>query len=986
MLSIDVPSPSERNAPISVDGNLAIIGWVLARTGRARLEVLVDGRPAGTAATGLRRPDVAQAFSDWPDALRSGFSAHVPAGALRPGARVVTVLARDPMGREASTAFRIDVTLPARVGAAWRLRSAVSPAEYRRVLALMPPQRVLPGFRLLLPVPRSTGALQELAGTLRSLEQGVYRRWHVHLVAGAGLSAAQRRRLAARFDRPVINRKDPARINVVNADDLTDLRHNELVMRLAPGDRLGADALMELAFASVRSPETELFYADDRRVDPATGEILPFFKPGWSPDLLRSTDYVGRAWCARSALLRRCGLPLSQLCAEHNHSALLRLTAAACGIEHVPRLLLETHRERTRPKRLSRVVRPGSGPAPRVSVLVFDLPAGSGAWERIDQLRRRTEYPRLEFLPVGVTRKEPEWAAACNRAAATAQGQYLLLLSAHLESRDPRWLEPLVQRAELEDTGVVGPSLHAPDDAVSHAGLAVTDRRWAMRIQGPPAPARGYFALERLSRNVLGVSSACLLTSRERFRELGGLPEGWEPDLAALDFAVRTWHRGLRNVCLSQRPLLESAAPVGSPSWHRDISDLPGDHWRHLRLIGDPYLHPNLDVEHGQLLVAREPVEDVECARPLFDADSLRRIVIFKLDHIGDAVATLPAVQRLRRAFPTARLAVVAGAASLPVWRAADCADELIEFNYFHARASRGTRELSQRALRTLERTLRERGFDLAIDLRKQPDTRHLLRLSGARWFAGFDHRGHFPWLDVALEWDEDAPRRHKHTHVSTDLIALVDRLVACTEPSGAALSAATARLRLKPELSQRLFARPLVVVHPAAGSALRQWPPEHFAQLIDGLLEARDCHVALTGSLQDRAIIRRILERVIARQHVFDLVGRVGIGELPALLRQAALFVGNNSGPQHIAAAVGAPTLGIHSGMVDAREWGPDGPMAQAVRRRMSCAPCFLEQPEQCPRALACLTDLTAGDVLERCLRLLPPTASRSAAGALPL
>jgi hypothetical protein len=107
--------------------------------------------------------------------------------------------------------------------------------------------------------------------------------------------------------------------------------------------------------------------------------------------------------------------------------------------------------------------------------------------------------------------------------------------------------------------------------------------------------------------------------------------------------------------------------------------------------------------------------------------------------------------------------------------------------------------------------------------------------------------------------------------------------------------------------------------------------------------------------------------------------MGQFSLADLPKLLVKSALFVGNNSGPQHLAAGLGIPTLGIHSGVVDAHEWGPLGPNAVAVRRDMSCSPCFIEQPKDCPRSLACLTELDVISVFNSCMQLLiQPTRLR--------
>jgi ADP-heptose:LPS heptosyltransferase len=254
---------------------------------------------------------------------------------------------------------------------------------------------------------------------------------------------------------------------------------------------------------------------------------------------------------------------------------------------------------------------------------------------------------------------------------------------------------------------------------------------------------------------------------------------------------------------------------------------------------------------------------------------------------------------------------------------------------------------------------------------------------------AGFDSHGRFPWLDVALEWDEDVPLRTKHGHVSDDLVALVEALWVHGEPARAATLTPPATTpqsfaRLPAALRRRLFAKPLICVHPASGSVMRQWPLAKFAALID-LLAAHDDHqVAVIGGPDETEHAAKLLAGVAARERVIDLVGLTASEELPQLLGRAALFVGNNSGPQHLAAALGIPTIGIHSGVVDAREWGPVGPQAIALRRAMSCSPCFIEHAKDCQRGLACLEELAVDAVYRACLAALGQPEPRWNAGAV--
>jgi O-antigen biosynthesis protein len=100
---------------------------------------------------------------------------------------------------------------------------------------------------------------------------------------------------------------------------------------------------------------------------------------------------------------------------------------------------------------------------------------------------------------------------------------------------------------------------------------------------------------------------------------------------------------------------------------------------------------------------------------------------------------------------------------------------------------------------------------------------------------------------------------------------------------------------------------------------------------------------------------------------------------DLVDLLMRATLFVGNNSGPLHLAAALGVPTVGIHPANVSPGEWGPLGPRTVAVWRHVHCSLCQFSKPEECNRKLFCLTELRPVDVYPVCKRFLTIWAGRT-------
>ena len=263
--------------------------------------------------------------------------------------------------------------------------------------------------------------------------------------------------------------------------------------------------------------------------------------------------------------------------------------------------------------------------------------------------------------------------------------------------------------------------------------------------------------------------------------------------------------------------------------------------------------------------------------------------------------------------------------------------------------------------------------FDLAIDLRKHPETRDVLRHTGARYTAGFDHRNLFAWLDVALDWGGDQAYARKRQHTADDLVNLVDAVAAACEDDRRMIAAPPRGL---PASIQRkldaMAGGPLICVHPAAGNVMKQWPAEYFALVIDRLVEAHGASIVLIGAPGEEAIAEALIAALRHAESVTSLVGALPLADLPALLSRAALFLGNDSGPKHIAAGLGVPTVGVHSGTVDVREWGPFGVNAVAVVREMVCSPCYLTNPQDCRRGLACLRELSPETVFQACERLL--------------
>jgi heptosyltransferase-2 len=170
----------------------------------------------------------------------------------------------------------------------------------------------------------------------------------------------------------------------------------------------------------------------------------------------------------------------------------------------------------------------------------------------------------------------------------------------------------------------------------------------------------------------------------------------------------------------------------------------------------------------------------------------------------------------------------------------------------------------------------------------------------------------------------------------------------------------APARSSPPTNIEQPLIKRPIIAMHPGSGgySTARRWAPERFAQLADTLFHDAGGQLILMGGPEETELHRQIIELMQSEMPVRSFAGKGNIRVAAAILEQADLFVGNDSGLMHLATAVGTPTVGIF-GLTNSDAWGPytsgePGQQAVVVKLDLPCMPCFyrghdLGTPEGC-------------------------------------
>ena len=1025
-LTVDLPRVVDGKVLGVVRGSLQIEGWALARDGVAGVDVSIDGCHFDAAKYGLRRENVGDIYPDWEDSGLSGYALQIPARVLATGEHLgrVTLRTRTGHAKAIEFQFAVETEQLATDNAPWALRRKMARAEIETTENILTGLAWRPLFGVVLGV--SDPDDEALDASLRSLREQAYRRWHA-VVAWRGSALPER--VAERLVQNFPDLRDRVSVAAESEDgNFADVisranRGNrpELIGLISAGDVLSCDALLQMAVSSGLQREAEFFYADERRTSPISGNVEAFFKPRWSPDLLLATNYIGRFWCVRSDLLERIGLGLEDWRCFGEYDLVLRCTEQARTIQHVPQVLCErgisqiddVECERTA---LSRAMaRRGiegelaAGCAagyyrlnrrPRFrGLLSIVMPTGGNVAllsKCVSGIFERTAYQNFELIILYNTSTRPEafsyfetirgdprvrivdsngpfnFSRICNLGAARSRGELLLFLNDDIEVVEPDWIDALIQHAERPEIGAVGARLLYPEGRVQHAGIFWPGQSGRHAFRFAPGSDPGYFGLSLTPRNVIAVTGACIMMQRTWFDSIGGFDEGHSVVNNDVDLCLRCWSNGGRVVYEPAATLIHHELATRHDM--RDEHDVEGfwQKWGLLLKAGDPYYHPNLARDRDDYSVDEESVQRHYAGHPLFYQEEIRRILVVKLDHIGDFIIAVPALKRLQAHFPEAELYLLAPAGSVALTDFVTGIKEVISFEFFHPRSGLGERQLSQDDLYALQRRLAPYRFDLAIDLRTYLDTRKILRFSGARWLAGYDRDSNFPWLDIALEWQGDIPRTRQRSHIGDDLCRLIDAVASAANRDRHILRLPApldaGRLNELPPTTGRRY----VCVHPGAGTETRQWPAEHFAVLIDLLVLDHDVDVFLIGGPDETEVAAEVLDRVTHKEAVRSLVGLTDLTDLPALLASAALFVGNNSGPQHIAAGLGIPTVGIYSGTVDAREWGPIGPNAVAVQRNMRCSPCNFSKVEQCPRGLACLIDLPPSAIYKVCQEML--------------
>ena len=309
---------------------------------------------------------------------------------------------------------------------------------------------------------------------------------------------------------------------------------------------------------------------------------------------------------------------------------------------------------------------------------------------------------------------------------------------------------------------------------------------------------------------------------------------------------------------------------------------------------------------------------------------SPKRILVVKLDHLGDVILATPMFSNLRQAYPNAELHALTGSWSRVVLERHPDVNKVLDYN--SPAFCRTGQPTSLKQTLQLYQQLRRQKYDLMVELRG--DWRIV-------WFAFLrltPHRLSRAALQIS---NRLGLSQFSGTHETT-------RNLDVLRHAGIPTSVQTATFSVTAEdekwasnflATHKIDRRyPLVAIHPGSPIPLKQWLPERYVELADWLIAQKRAQVLFVGVKDEIPIVTEIQGFMQAKS--MSIAGKTTLTQLASILHTCNVFIGNDSGPMHLAAAVGTQTIGLY-GPGDPTRFGPMGVRCQTIRRKLDCLPC---------------------------------------------
>jgi len=328
------------------------------------------------------------------------------------------------------------------------------------------------------------------------------------------------------------------------------------------------------------------------------------------------------------------------------------------------------------------------------------------------------------------------------------------------------------------------------------------------------------------------------------------------------------------------------------------------------------------------------------------------KILIRATNWVGDAIMALPALRAVRKRFPGAEITIVARPYVADIYRDQEICDQLIPYDPKGLHAGFSGRE-------RLAAELRAQKFDVALLLQNAFDAAWLAWRARIPERIGYARhaRSFLLTQSVPLPQPGEIPAHEKYYYL--ELLRRAGWGHSVKDETLIGLRVPEEKRRSADEFLSKSGVRQgamrIAVAAGASYGSAKCWPPLRFAEVANRLQSETEAEIILFGTAAEANVSAAISAEM--PRPPLDLTGKTAIADLPALLSQCQLFIGNDSGAMHVAAGVGLPIVAVF-GPTDPHGTAPVTPRCSIVQQKPYCSPCFLRR---CPTDHRCMTAITA-------------------------
>ncbi len=390
-----------------------------------------------------------------------------------------------------------------------------------------------------------------------------------------------------------------------NSNEALSLATGDYIALLDHDDELSPNALYEVVSLVNGKPETDFIYTDEDKIsEDGMKRFDPHFKPDWSPDTLRSYNYITHFSVFKKKLIEGIGGFRAGFDGSQDYDLILRASEKAKHVEHIPKILYHWRisansaagNENAKPyaykaakkalrEHLERVglwgdVQDGNFTgsyltryriegSPLVSIIIPTRDKVELLRTCLESIARLTSYQSYEIIVIDNCSENGEtfsyydslresgrvrllqynepfnFAAINNYAVKNSKGDYMLFLNNDTEVITPDWIESMLGFAQRRDVGIVGASLYYPDNTIQHAGVIIGLGGIAGHVFTKfPRNSFGTLGRAKVIQNLSAVTAACMMMRRAVFDEVGGLDEGYSHAFNDVDLCMKVRAKG----------------------------------------------------------------------------------------------------------------------------------------------------------------------------------------------------------------------------------------------------------------------------------------------------------------------------------------------------------------------------------------------------------------------------------------------------------